>query len=465
MSMKSYSLVVVVYFGLLFSCKNQDDWLDAPRSKNDKLIESLNDCQGILNNTSVFNIAFPSLGLASTDNIYIQSRYINNVNVIERNAYLWNADVYEGLPATDYNSAYKVINHSNVILEFLSNLGSMGDAERLVKNDLAGQAYFFRAYMFYELSSLYCKQFNMSDAENSKGLCLKLSSNINELVKRSTLKQTFSQIIDDIRKSIELLSKEANFKTRPTKFAAYALMARVLLNMNDFAGAKLYADSALSSSARLIDFATVPNLSRPFRFPDFQSGNAEIIFYGCANLFTVLFPNDNVSLGLVDTLLYRSYSDQDLRKVYFYNTFDSVTIKFKGSYAGIGYNFHGLGINEMMLIKAECEVRSGDLGIGVKFLNDLLVKRFKPGTYQNYETLNRDSALLKILSERRKELPFTAMIRWQDLRRLNTDPRLATIITRIIDGKEIKLNPQDLKYVFPIPQSEIDFAGIEQNER
>lgn len=457
--------IVIMIMGLLFSCKKAEDWLDVPRSKNDKLLESLKDCQSILNNTALFNFIYPSLGLVSADNIYIKESSLNNISPIERNAYLWRTDIYEGLPAADYNSGYKVINHSNVILEFLKDLGPLNDYQTSIRNDIAGQAYFFRAYMFHELSTLYCKQYLQGSATLEKGLCLKLTSNINEIVKRSTLAETYSQIVKDVRDAITLLPKESNPKTRPNKYAAYALMARVLLNMNDFVGARLYVDSALNSSATIIDFASIPSLTRPYRFPDFQTGNSEILFYGGANLYSVLFPNDNAALGLVDTLLYRSYSDDDLRKQFFFNAIDSRTIKFKGSYTGISYNFHGFAVNELVLIKAECEVRVGELSVGIKYLNDLLKKRFRPGTYDGFASTDRDSALLRVLQERRKELPFTGLIRWQDLRRLNNDPRLATNVIRIINGDEIMLKPGEAKYVFPIPQSEIDFSGIEQNER
>ncbi len=72
---------------------------------------------------------------------------------------------------------------------------------------------------------------------------------------------------------------------------------------------------------------------------------------------------------------------------------------------------------------------------------------------------------MKILEERRKELPFTGQLRWEDLRRLNKDQRFAKILVRTIAGNEYQLLPNSKRYVFPIPDIEIELSGIPQNER
>lgn len=98
--------------------------------------------------------------------------------------------------------------------------------------------------------------------------------------------------------------------------------------------------------------------------------------------------------------------------------------------------------------------------------NRLLAKRWDKNTvYVPYSTADENEALRKILQERRKELPFTANLRWSDLRRLNKDPRFAATLSRNLNGEIYTLPPNDKRYVLPIPDIEIQLSGIQQNER
>jgi hypothetical protein len=73
--------------------------------------------------------------------------------------------------------------------------------------------------------------------------------------------------------------------------------------------------------------------------------------------------------------------------------------------------------------------------------------------------------LVKIITERRKELPFTGSARWEDLRRLNKDPQFAKTLIRQLNGQNYTLAPNDPKYTLPIPDIEIKLSGIQQNLR
>jgi hypothetical protein len=69
------------------------------------------------------------------------------------------------------------------------------------------------------------------------------------------------------------------------------------------------------------------------------------------------------------------------------------------------------------------------------------------------------------LDERRKELPFTGLVRWEDLRRLGNDPRFAKAIVHIYKGNRYELIPGDNRFAFPLPDLEIQLSSIEQNAR
>jgi hypothetical protein len=79
--------------------------------------------------------------------------------------------------------------------------------------------------------------------------------------------------------------------------------------------------------------------------------------------------------------------------------------------------------------------------------------------------MNVGEILAVIIQERRKELPFTGNLRWEDLRRLNQEPLYAKNLVRILNGESFSLSPRDKRYVFPIPENEIRTSGIQQNPR
>jgi hypothetical protein len=137
-----------------------------------------------------------------------------------------------------------------------------------------------------------------------------------------------------------------------------------------------------------------------------------------------------------------------------------------GTYGGYNVNtlFTFPAVDELYLIKSECEARLGNVSMAMTDLNTLLVTRWKTGTFIPFTAANADDALPVILTERRKELVMRG-VRWTDLRRLNTDARFASTITHVYNGQVYLLPPNDPKYVWPIPDDEILYSGIPQNVR
>lgn len=463
--MKQFIFIVFsCIVAMQMSCQKQNEWLDAKRQQSDIVPESLDDLQAILDN-SVMNINFPTIGQLGTDNYYFPDDNIGVINAIERNSYIWAKDIFEDAPSADYTFCYNVVSYANVVLEGLEDLKvDVSTSERY--NSIKGQALFFRSNIFIELASVFCKPFDAATAATDLGICIRTRSNINEIVSRSSVQHTYDQIIGDLKLATTLLPAFQVHKTRPSKPAAFALLAKAYLLTEDFASAKQYADSTLQYVNEILDFNSgIVSISKPYRFPDFLSGNDEIIFYAYALGNGAAIPNESLNYAFIDSALYNSYDSNDLRKTYFYNVTTAGKPKFRGTYAGIGRNFAGIATNEVYLMRAECNARLNDLPPAISDLNALLEKRFKTGTYSPFHTANADTALARILEERRKELPFTGQIRWQDLRRLNKDARFAKTLTRNVNGVFYQLPPNDRKYIYPFPQNEIEYAGIQQNER
>jgi len=231
--------------------------------------------------------------------------------------------------------------------------------------------------------------------------------------------------------------------------------------MGDYEKAGINADKAISGGAILMDFndKTFISETTTFPFPSYGLKNPEILFYGSRQS-----PIAGYDIVNIDSALFKSYADNDLRKSIFYKVLDN-GITFKGSYTGQSIVFSGLATNELYLIRAESYARENKFKEAMSDLNELLQKRYLSGKFIPLTASNAEEALKIILTERRKELPVTGNVRWEDLRRLNLDPKFQTTITHIIEGVKYTLPPNDLRYIFPIPANEIQLSGITQNPR
>ncbi|MDE3184846.1 MAG: RagB/SusD family nutrient uptake outer membrane protein, partial [Bacteroidota bacterium] len=360
-----------------------------------------------------------------------------------------------GSPSYDWEYMYRIVFYANNVLEGLEKIKNTDDPE--VYNQIKGSALFFRAYAFYQVSQLFCAPFSASTSNEGLGIPLRLQSDINLPSTRATVAQTYTQIVDDLTASVPLLPAAVAYKTRPDKTAAYAMLSKVYLLMQDYPHSLLYADSALMQPTNeLMDFNNLDTLAS---YP-FAQYNAEVIFQTTLDYATSLAS----SRMNIDTVLYSLYSDNDIRKPALF-TLKNGRLVFKGNYNGSSpYYFSGLGLDEVYFNKAECLARTGKVQEGMDALNALLIKRYRAGTFLPLTASSADEALQLILPERRKELLFRG-IRWSDLRRLNLDPATATTLYRVLDGQIYDLAPNSPNYVFAIEDEVIQLSGIPQNPR
>lgn len=458
--MKTYLLL---FFGIAccIACSKQDRFLDIKSNKADVIPSSLKDYQAMLDNDNVMNSNYPSLGDLASDNYYvINTTWEAARTAQERNAYLWATEIYNGEPGFDWQYLYQQAAYANIVLEGLTKI-ELTRQNKSDWNTAWGAALFYRASAFYNLAQVFAKPYTPASA-NDPGIPLRLTSDVNILSPRATLQQTYDQIISDLKAADTLLPALPAYKTRPGKTAAKALMARVYLNMANYTTAAQYATEALALFNTLIDYNTL-NPAAVISFPAYQNNNPEVIFYATSISFGITSYNNLKA----DTLLYRSYASNDLRKTIFYKDNGVNGIAFKGDYTGniIPSKFSGLATNELLLTRAECYARQGNTSAALADLNKLLIKRWKTGTFIPVTATDAGNALSIILTERRKELPFTGNRRWEDLRRLNQEPLFAKTLTRTLNGQTYTLPPGNNRYVYPIPDKEIMLNGIQQNVR
>lgn len=451
MSVKYHLLIgLILSVFLLASCKK---YLNEKPDRSMNIPRSLNDLQRLLDNYGTMNASFPYSTELLADNYYLTTADWSSItNATQKNYYVWQKDDQS---VSEWSTAYRVVFYSNVVLNEVNRL-EYAPSEANTAGNIRGSALFFRAFSLYSLAQLFAPPYDSSTASQKPGIPLRLNSDFQEPSARSSLQQTYQQVINDFKLAALLLPSSASYSNRPTKAAAYAALARTYLTTEQYNKALYYADSALQLYNTLIDYNT---LSQSAAIPILRF-NAEVIFpavsTGSLNL--------NPSRAKVDTVLYASYQNNDLRKAIFFKSNGNGTFAPKASYDGsnTGAVFTGLTTSELYLVKAEALARLGQVTPAMDALNTLLEKRWKAGTFIGLAASNAEEALNKILLERRKELCFRGQ-RWTDLRRLNKDPRFATTLFRKLDAQTYTLLPNSNGYTVLIPAQVIDITGMPQN--
>ncbi len=470
--MKITSLLTVLIF-LVCSC-NKQDFLDTVPSTSMVVPSSIADFQAILDNDADMNGVVkstgqglvPEMGEAGADNYYLTDTYFDTtLPQLFRNYYTWEKRPYAGEDITDWNRPYFCVFNSNMVLEGLAKV-TPSSGETTAWNTARGSALFYRAHAFYQLAQVFAPPYNDQQADGLWGVPLRLGVDISEKISRPNLRETYQQITGDLLEARHLLPAAAEYKTRPSVRAVFGLLARVYQTMGDYGKAFTYADSCIRAGGELLDYNTlIASASYPFLNSNIL--NTEVIF----NSHMIGQPAQipvNPANAKVDSVLYRSYTANDLRKTVFFKGSDAAGYNFKGSYSGKAQLFAGLALDEVYLIRAECYARAGNTAASVNDLNTLLATRWKKvngvSTYVPYTASGKEEALQLVLVERRKELCFRAL-RWTDLRRLNGEGDGITL-RRKINGQEYRLLPGDPAYTYPIPDKVIGFnPGMPQNER
>lgn len=451
---------------VLGSCKK--GWLEAPPNQSLVLPTTIGDYQALLDDAGSgtdygFNVDQPGLDEVGANDFYMTDANYNSRDLYERNTYAWiQGDLFAGKTnIADWNGPYRRIFTANVVMEGIATISPTDPQDEVAKNNIRGQALFFRAYEHYSVAQLFCRPFS-STAESDPGVPLKLSSNFNDRTTRSTVAGTYRQIIADLMEARALLVTDLPNsivnKNRPTKVAADAMLGRVYLAMGKYDSAYKYADACLSRYSALMNYNSNPPVN-PSSLTPFPKFNNEVIF----QKLLLFYGSLAASRLIVDPTLLSMYSSNDMRASCFFRLRSGV-YTYKGMYDPSLVPFSGLATDEVFLIRAECQARLGHFTEAMNDLNTLLVNRWKTGTFTPMTASDPDDALQKVLTERHKELCFRGL-RWTDLRRLNQDPRFAITLTRTIAGVNYTLPPNDPRYVLPIPPDVIAQTGMEQNPR
>lgn len=393
--------------------------------------------------------------------------------------------------------AYEGINRVNYLHQFKNtNL----DGQSIVfsgKESLYGEVYFLRAYYYFSLVRLFGDVPLFVDK--------RLSFSDSKKLQRSPKADVYKQIELDLAAAIAVLPNIQSEKGRITKYAAQALLGKVLLYQNKFDAAATMLENVITPNA----FSLVPNFGSIFLLngengpesvfeiqytssnPTYAWGNiwqnsGNIAVQQCgvrglngsaampyANGWSFNLPTQNLANAftagdtrkdatILDIAAYAaanpsfgiSYQVAPYRNTGLYNQ------KYqprKGETSGqleLNYtnNFRTIRYADVLLMAAEANNRATAANDtkARTYLN--LVRRRAFGNNNNDVTAAGTALYDAILSERRLELAMEGE-RYFDL--IRTGRAVATLGTL-----GFRANKHE---VFPIPQPEIDISGISQN--
>ncbi len=479
---------------VIFSCETYLSKLPSPSS--DTPIHDVSQLKAIYDNAPLFiqepnNFAW----ISNDDGELSRELYLSQPRAFSNIYTNYNSFFIEGIASAAYDPLwtqefYNIVN-ANVIINNIDNV----NGEKTEKLKVKCNAHFLRAYSYFVLVQYYCLPYCEKN-KNALGLPKRLKSNFEESLKRVSLEEIYALILSDLEIAMNTPEEEVDptCPWRIGKTTVNALLARIYLTMGKYEDAYKFAETALKKAPELLDYnelgyapeVTVPafgNIPKTtLRFCETYQWRAikfmywkEFIFPRVVYSVNQWFIPSEALLGLYDRendrrfeLFFVEYYSRR-RKIpqdaYAYSVFDDGR-----------YIISGLTTAELLLIKAETQVRLGKWQEGLKTLDLLRVKRYKKGSYMPLAIESPQKALAVVLDERRRELPFAMRI--PDIKRYavnETQEDDVTVVKHFFElslskvqtdrPKTYTIKPDSPLWAFPINKVEIGSSGgeIEQN--
>lgn len=442
----------IAVLSVLFTASSCNDFLDVqPKdaiSDTQTIVDKISAetaVRGVysaLANGSYYGTSFQSIGYLSGDNVQWTGSQSQVQEFINKKVNADNSTI-SGV----WNAIYVAINRSNNVL---AKVPTVTDPllTATLKNQYLGEAYFVRALSYFDLARVW----------GGVPLVTKptLSPTENVGIKRSTLSETYAQVLSDLEAAEPLLPATTD-RYRATKKTVYALKSRFYLYQKNWAKAeefasKLIVDSTATTGFKLIKpynsfFANNVRGTQESIFEIFYNGTTEVNGHrgqwqpqttGGTRQWA---PNDTlVSLlnnaaigGTRSTLVAKDNQNRWYGNLYYRNPGSDPSYIFR--------------IAELFLIRAEARAQQDKIADGLADLNAVRSRASIPLS----TAATKDALLLAIENERRVEFALEPH-RWFDIVRTGraadvfkvTDPNRLVLpipIQQILIDKALVQNP------------------------
>ncbi|WP_069659030.1 RagB/SusD family nutrient uptake outer membrane protein [Arcticibacter eurypsychrophilus] len=319
-------------------------------------------------------------------------------------------------------ASYKIINGVNTVISAVESAGTQ-DA---TKQQLLGECYFLRAFNHFNLVRLFAKPYTHNPS--APGIVLRTSLTDDAQKPRATVAEVYASVIADAENAASLMTQPRGVQYA-SKEAAWALLSRVYLYMNDYAKCIEYSNMVINSGRfTLTTAATYPSL-----FANAATGS-ETIFcvaftesddYGkFGSIASMIYSDGNSGWG--EEFVSQSLRNlmaahpEDIRWSYIVPGKDASNNikKLNGmeAYYITKFSFQGgspnlsspimFRLSEMYLNKAEAEAKSGANPAALNDVDMIRKNRGLQASLYNGSAPSGLSVLDVVLNERRIELAF-----------------------------------------------------------
>lgn len=363
----------------------------------------------------------------------------------------------DGLFSSSWASIYVVINRANHIIEKVPGIRDpqLSSTDR---NRILGEAYFLRALSYFDL------------ARGWGGVQLFLTptkelGNNNTGVPRSSLEQTYNQVLNDLIQAESLLPNTVN-RLRATQKTVWALRARLHLYREEWADAEFYAskviddggytlvfpfkawfaDNVLASQESIFEVSFSPQNPNTIRDQVQHPTNGGTYRFTASNNFVNLLRDPAIGGGpdgrraLIDSVV------QGATEIW------NIDLYYREADTDPAYV---LRLAEMYLIRAEARAEQEvDLSGALNDINAVRNRANIADLDPSVDTF--DEILDAVDQERRFEFAFEAH-RYFDLARTGR-------LKQVVEGIDPTRNVASHEYVFPIPISQVQLdPSLKQN--
>ena len=340
--------------------------------------------------------------------------------------------------------AYKYIYAANLAIEQLQQARVLTPA---VQQALLGEAKFIRAFCYFHLVNLF----------GAVPLATTSDYRVNVTLPRSPEKAVYAQIVQDLTEARSVLPDafSSGDKSRPGKWAATALLARVSLYTGDWQEAVSWSSAVLSSG----HYALEANLQAVFlknsTEPIWQlvAGNP---FVGTWEGYHILPPSESATpTYLITPFLLSSFESSDERKQAWIGarTYLNDSLFYPSKYrmypdgSPVTEYYAVLRLAEMYLIRAEANAHLNKLTEGE---NDVNAIRNRAGL-PSISFADQVALLTGVVHERQMELFAEWGHRWFDLKRTGQ-------INAVLSTLKPTWQPSDTLWPVPIDQIRLNPA-------
>jgi len=183
--------------------------------------------------------------------------------------------------------SYKIINDANTVIEAVE----ANQTDDPTRKQLLGECYFMRAFCHFNLVRLFARPY--SQDKTAPGIILRTSTADPAQKARASVEEVYTQVIADAQKAADLMDQSRGVEYA-SKEAAWALLSRAYLYMEDNQNAVDYATKVISSGKFSLATATA--------FPDMFANAMQ----STETIFSIAFTakEDYGKFGSIASMIY-----------------------------------------------------------------------------------------------------------------------------------------------------------------